>query len=123
MILIMIFAMTFAICSAALILSLSMGIHPLWTWLLTEPLIVSFVAAPWIGIGQYMQVWLVGKVSDPVTQALLAATLTLVVAAALVVVLPLSTQGVSVALRAIPIFMLGLGCMLLAVRRFERLDF
>jgi ABC-type transport system involved in multi-copper enzyme maturation permease subunit len=105
----------------ALLLGLWMGLDGSLVWLLTQPVLITLPALPWIGVSLCVQSWTSGFLADPVGAIIVPFFLTGVGMMLFLVNLASPTAGswgIAIATCA-----MGAGGMVLATRRFERLDF
>jgi hypothetical protein len=133
-------------CLAAFVIALSMGIHGNLIWIVTESLRLILVAAPWIGVSMFVQSLLTGRL-DTTAETLIAALVASVLAFVTnwglgfgkLAILPEPAFSdpwhwyVDLAARemaqfslistALVTYAIGFAGMLLAVRRFNRMDF
>jgi ABC-type transport system involved in multi-copper enzyme maturation permease subunit len=116
-------AAAFLTSAFAVVLGLWMGLDWSLVWLLTHPVMITSFALPWIGMSLYVQSWTSPYLSDPVAAATVPMFFTGIEAALLIPTIlasPLTGWPWGVVIGA---FAVGAGCMVLATRRFERLDF
>jgi hypothetical protein len=106
----------------ALLLGLWMGLDWSLIWLLTHPVLITLPTVPWIGFCLYVQAWTFGVVRSPVSAVVLPAVLTAVVVGIYLSAVLMSGLPMSLGF-PMGLFAVGTACMVLATRRFERLDF
>jgi hypothetical protein len=116
------FAAAFLTGLLALLFGLWMGLDWSLVWLLTHPVLITLPALPWIGVSLYAQSWTPRFITDP-AGAMIVPFLLVGIGMAEFIALGLlspvaGSWGIAMAALAI-----GAGCMFLATRRFERLDF
>jgi len=127
-------------CAVTYALAQWMGIAHGLSWLVTEPVLLTLGAAPWIGVSLYIQSLFSGRF-DPASEAIIPVAVTALLVFLTDIFLPNSTvngfgnpylllmdAAESVAHPTLwkPLLatgIVGITSLLLAVRRFERMDF